>query len=446
MTCMGCLVTMGGNRNEVCQKCYSCQQGVSSEVTVDTQSSLCKNCYSCQQGVSSEVTMGTKKQGGNQQQNAQGQHFVWYVFPTNACNLVCKYCYANNAPGYMTKEVVHQTLRWLFSIQPHKKINVHFFGGEPTLQWDMLVDMVKIGNAMADTNGYDVKWSMTTNGTLLNQERLTWIAENFRKSANPFLLSIDGRPETHDRNRIYHNGSGSFKDIPVELILKMFPNLECRPTITPNNVDGWFEDYQYLRNCGFKNIAIEPNHECEWTEEELKSYEKLLEKLARYYVLSVRSGSPIPMKWINIVKEGLIRSTPPIGAMCGIARNSGAIDHLGKLYACQRYASYNEPEKYALGDVWKGWNELQLLETQALKRENVVGMNDLGYNCQDCIAKQFCYKGCNASNVKHMGRRDIAVPIYCELTRREIKVGLLALAELGLLGLRGNTTPKSCSK
>jgi len=416
------------------------------EARETTRAELCRKCYSCQDGISSDVTIDTVNKGEGKKNGAvKSSPFTWFVFPTNGCNLSCRYCYANNAPGIMTKEVMHQTLLWLFNKQPHKKFKVHFFGGEPTTQWDMLVDFVKIGNVMAIDNNCEVAWSMTTNGTLLTQDRILWIKDNFNPNA-PFLLSIDGRPETHNLNRVYHNGGGSFEDIPVDLILKTFPNLECRPTITANNSLNWIEDYKYLRNRGFKHIAIEPDHENIWTEEQYNNYERLLESLGKYYILSIRAGAPIKMKWIDVVKEGLMRGVVPTGSMCGVGKNSGAIDHRGKLYACQRYASYNEPDKYTIGDIWNGWDEIKLFETQALCREHVFGVESLGYTCGTCMARQFCLKGCNASNIKHMGKRETAPPAHCELQRREVKVGILVLAELGMLALKGKAAAQKCSK
>ncbi|MHA1369661.1 MAG: radical SAM protein, partial [Promethearchaeota archaeon] len=223
-----------------CKTCYTCQQGVVSNVNINTfkkqqskmnETQLCKNCYTCQQGVSPAVT--AKK-------SYSGMEFVWYVFPSGSfCNLGCKYCYAYDKPGMMKKDVMHDVLQFLFYKQPHKRIRVHFFGGEPTVNWKILYDFVEIGKAMSKQRQIDVKFSMTTNGTLLDSDKIDWLKQNFTH----ILLSLDGRPETHNKYRVDKKGKGSFEMIPLKALLQAFPNLEVRPTINPDTAKDWFEDY-----------------------------------------------------------------------------------------------------------------------------------------------------------------------------------------------------------
>lgn len=433
---------------KLCQNCYTCQQGVDKSVTADTirstglgsqaiesftveeRAKLCRNCYTCQQGVDKSVTADTmRKKGG------ESAPFTWFVFPTNTCNLACKYCYASNRPGKMTKDTAEKVLDWLVNKQPNNQISVHFFGGEPTVNWDILQFVVEVGNQMVkDKPERKIGWSMTTNGTLLFPDRLDWIQTSFKE--NPFLLSLDGREQTHDKYRVHPNGSGSFKEIPVNDILRRWPNIECRPTIEPDTAKDWLEDYRWLRNTGFKNIAIEPDYEAEWTPEQLYDYENLLLQLGKYYVYAKLANRPIYMKWIDGIKSGLKTGQPPAGSMCGIAYNCAAIDHEGYIYPCQRYASYSDPEKYAIGDVVNGWDELKLLETRRLLRSEVCGDILSGNNCAKCEVRLFCHKGCNAANLKLMGSREIALPYYCILTRIDVRVALAVLAELGELTLR----------
>jgi uncharacterized protein len=437
---------MQKRRADKCQKCYTCEQGVSADVSIDNgvievspeaqkeltpkeKAEFCQKCYTCEKMADKGITRQQMEGGW------ESIPITYFLFPTNGCNLRCTYCYANNKPGKMTKETMHQVLRWLFEVDSHKNITCHFFGGEPIVMWDMMVDMIKIGTEMAKSNGMTVNWGMTTNGTLLDEDRLQWIVQNMRKG-NPFLLSIDGRPETHNKHRVLAGGKPTHHLIPVDRILELFPRLECRPTIEPDTAKDWFEDFCYLRNKGFKHIAIEPDFECEWTVEQMNDYEETLRKLGQYYIYAKKLGKPMYMKFIDMVVGSINGTSPPTGRVCGVAWNSAGIDHRGKLYACQRYTSYNDPAKYAIGDVWNGWDEFKLFETQLLFRENIDGDATRGYNCNTCSIKNFCYKGCNAANCKWNKTREIALPTYCELTKREVRVALSVLNELEMLRLR----------
>lgn len=426
------------DRASRCKNCFSCQQNVSKKPEGGSQDEFdarCQNCYRCETDVSKDIKADLSKPQG-----AGPPTFTWYLFPTNGCNIACSYCYAHNKPGKMTRETMHEMLNFLFIRQPHKNINCHFFGGEPTVMWEMLVDIVQMGNEMAANSGVTVTWSMTTNGTLLTEEKLQWIKANFRG----FLLSLDGRPETHDKYRVTAKGDGTHELIPVDRILEMFPNCEVRPTINPDTAADWFEDYKWLRNKGFKSIAIEPNYEVEWSLEQIQAYENTLRQLGKYWLYARMSGKPIRMKFVDETVTGLKQRQPPDGRMCGVGFNCSAIDHRGMLYACQRYASYNNPEKFAIGDIQSGFDEFKLLETQALFRSQVTGDVSKGFNCATCSVRMFCHKGCNAANIKFMDDRRVSLPMYCILQKSSVKIGLETLNEAGLLGIGQSDGQQKC--
>lgn len=450
--CESCIAAEAGEQPQKvdtpsCANCYTCEWCISSEagqggqgkgMSAREKAAKCENCYTCEQGVDKSQSVDMLRR------NPYSQQFTFFLFPTNGCNLVCKYCYANNKPGKMTTETMHDTLNFLFKIQPYENITCHFFGGEPMVMYDMLQDIVTIGNQMAKDTNRKVTWSMTTNGTLFTPERLDWVKDNFRKN-NPFLLSIDGRPETHDKYRVFVGDKPSHAKIPVDLILEMFPHLECRPTISPDTAKDWFEDFKWLRDKGFKAVAIEPNFECEWTQEQKHDYENMLWQVGQYYIIAQKVEKPFRVKFIDQTMQGLNNNEMPGGNMCGTANNCAGIDHRGKLYACQRFASYNDPDKYAIGDVVNGFSEYEWFKTRILPRDKVRGDVSAGYDCETCWVRRFCMKGCNAANMKWMGSRDIAVPMYCELTRIETRVALMVLTEMNKLGLKDATQSAGCA-
>lgn len=50
------------------------------------------------------------------------------------------------------------------------------------------------------------KFSITTNGTIINDEILELLSNEYENVS----ISIDGTKEAHDQNRVYKNYSGSF--------------------------------------------------------------------------------------------------------------------------------------------------------------------------------------------------------------------------------------------
>lgn len=147
---------------------------------------------------------------------------------TNACNLACRYCFVEQHPDMISLQVAKDAADFLAANAGDGVPSINFFGGEPLLMWDAII--VPLTEYVRDRYpAYNL--SMTSNGTLLNQER----AEYMRKKGIGLLLSMDGDRRTQERNRPLQDGGSSFdvlgKKLP--LILKYFPDVMFRSTVTP---------------------------------------------------------------------------------------------------------------------------------------------------------------------------------------------------------------------
>lgn len=76
--------------------------------------------------------------------------------------------------------------------------SIAFFGGEPMLMYDsLIVPFIHWIEDSGVAKEYNFTFSITTNGTLLNEERIKFLwSHNI-----PILLSIDGAKETQDNQR-----------------------------------------------------------------------------------------------------------------------------------------------------------------------------------------------------------------------------------------------------
>lgn len=151
---------------------------------------------------------------------------------TRRCNLRCSYCtysgaYQNRVHSEMdmSVEVAMKALDFAFSRYTDSNIMyVGFYGGEPLLRFDLIKECI----AYIETKYRDkkVKYSMTTNGTLLTVDVYTYLVE---KSFD-ILVSIDGPKTIHDMHRKFANGAGSYDKIMRNLkeIEKTYPDLSER--------------------------------------------------------------------------------------------------------------------------------------------------------------------------------------------------------------------------
>ncbi|HOT07961.1 MAG TPA: radical SAM protein [Methanotrichaceae archaeon] len=141
---------------------------------------------------------------------------------TEDCNFRCIYCiYSENyvysrahSKKYMNIDTAKKAIDHYFSLikagveyNPSRKPSVAFYGGEPLLNFELIKECVEYIKDVYKL--YEVVYSITTNGSLLNKERANWLMQNDFHIG----VSISGPKAEHDRLRIYSNGNGTFCDI-----------------------------------------------------------------------------------------------------------------------------------------------------------------------------------------------------------------------------------------
>ena len=123
------------------------------------------------------------------------------IFFTNSCNLNCYYCYEKEKnEKVISKKVLDQTLNFMDSVikDNEESINVTTHGGEPFIAYDMIKYFIQ----EARRRFPKIQFSMTTNATLLTDEKIEFIMENYKS----FAVSIDGIKKAHDANRVFKDG------------------------------------------------------------------------------------------------------------------------------------------------------------------------------------------------------------------------------------------------
>lgn len=132
---------------------------------------------------------------------------------TQACNLRCTYCpYCgeyNNRPYSNKKMSLEMAKKGIDFLCEHsidsEQVNLAFYGGEPTLEFQLVKECIEY--AKIKFEGKPLKFSITTNGTILTDE----IIEYFCSNEVVIMISIDGPKEIHDKNRVFADKSGSFE-------------------------------------------------------------------------------------------------------------------------------------------------------------------------------------------------------------------------------------------
>ena len=152
----------------------------------------------------------------------EGEPGTLYVtlMPTLQCNLACNYCFQKEHPafGKMSHPTEDATLEWMLRLVDERKLSilkVHYFGGEPTTRKDFCLRTAEVLHSAMKARGGRFEWTMTTNGVLLD---LPFARAMCRFGDGSFKVTLDGDKETHDRERIYRDGRGSFDQIFANVV------------------------------------------------------------------------------------------------------------------------------------------------------------------------------------------------------------------------------------
>jgi len=143
--------------------------------------------------------------------SAMSEVDMFIIGITEQCNLRCTYCcysgeYANNRSHNsrsLTRRDIDEIYAFIVQTTTLRPLRISFYGGEPLTQYDLVQYAIKCGKEVFEDQ---VAFSITTNATLLTEERTNWLIAH---DVN-LEISIDGTASFHDRNRIDKNGRGSF--------------------------------------------------------------------------------------------------------------------------------------------------------------------------------------------------------------------------------------------
>ncbi|HUJ28965.1 MAG TPA: radical SAM protein [Myxococcales bacterium] len=143
------------------------------------------------------------------------------LMPTLQCNLACNYCFQKEHPafGKMSPATGDATLEWILRLVDERRLHtlkIHYFGGEPTTRKDFCLHSAEVLSSAMKARGGTFEWSMTTNGVLLD---LAFARAMCRFGDGSFKVTLDGDKETHDKERVYRDGRGSFDAIFANVVL-----------------------------------------------------------------------------------------------------------------------------------------------------------------------------------------------------------------------------------
>ena len=344
------------------------------------------------------------------------------------CNLRCKYCFASQGDfkgdrSLMSFETGKKALDFILKNSGNRKnLEVDFFGGEPLMNFDLVKKLVAYGREEEKKYNKHFRFTITTNGMLLNKEIEDFINENM----DNVVLSIDGRKEINDEMRPTINGKGSY-DVIVpkfkELIDKRGDkDYFIRGTFTNKNLD-FSEDLKDFYSHGFKKTSIEPvvtdeREPYAIREEHLDKILSEYEKMSKDYIDIRKKDKDFSFfHFIIDLSQGPCIVKRTVG--CGAGSEYVAITPQGEIYPCHQFVG---EEEFLLGNVDDGILNTNLRDK--FKNSNVYTNED----CPSCWARYYCSGGCHAN--AYYSNNDINKPykVGCAMEKKRIECAISVLA------------------
>lgn len=320
---------------------------------------------------------------------------------TNQCNLSCQYCYEfgqdkvatpNGKPKFMTQEVAQASVDYLFeSAAARKSVHITFFGGETLMNFPLLKWVVSYATDRAAVLGKSIDFSLTTNGTLLTEEIIDFLAEN----RIGVTVSVDGPKEMHDALRIYSNGKGSY-DVMAPRVKALIAKhhtraIGARVTLTQQVTDVK-KIYRHLKEemgfaeVGFAPVTASPDRLYTIGEPSMNNVFDQFKELAYEYRDAALRGE---MHGFSNVSDTIaelhagVNKSHPCGAGLGLM----GVGPSGDIAPCHRFVDSDE---HALGNVMSDGLD-------KAKQKEFLDRGHIGakYDCHSCWARPLCAGGCH---------------------------------------------------
>lgn len=146
----------------------------------------------------------------------QDQVFYLKIQPTLDCNFRCVYCYEEHKDLKMDEQTSEKLIKLVQKISKRvKKLNVNWFGGEPTLEFDRIIELTGKFKEICERNDCYYSASMVSNGYLFTDEIINKLEG---LSIKAIQITLDGPKEFHDKLRPLTNGNGTFDKVKSNIL------------------------------------------------------------------------------------------------------------------------------------------------------------------------------------------------------------------------------------
>jgi uncharacterized protein len=341
------------------------------------------------------------------------------------CNLSCTYCYKEDlttpAKGQKMEFATARSSVDLLLQQARGRdqVNIVFFGGEPLSNMPLIREVVAYATPAAARQGMSVDYSLTTNGTMLNEEIIDWLDQH----QVAITVSMDGPKALHDKNRLTVGGKGTY-DVVAAKVKLLLSRYRARPvgvrvTLTEGVTDVIAIHDHMINDLGFAEVGFGPVTSGPLSAfnlggDSLAQVFSDMKLLGERYVDAAIKGVNIGFSNMHQLLSDITAGTRKV-VPCGAGLGMLAVDNEGDLHLCHRFVGSEQP---TYGNVDKG------IEVEKLSSFIETTQDRSQFGCATCRIRSLCAGGCYHES--YVRSQDPHAPVYhyCDLLRDWVDFGL----------------------
>jgi len=353
------------------------------------------------------------------------------------CNLSCVYCYGVDGEygtkGKMNEETAFTSVDFLMSqSKTDASITIHFFGGEPLLNFPLMKKVVSYSIDQAKIKNRRLAFSITTNGTRFSDDVNAFLNEHQFN----VIVSFDGDEDIQDKNRPFKNGKGSFATTKPKIerfLQSRNGNASARATVTNHSHD-LTDLKKRLKSMGFRYAGATVATLSEFAVEnrpvtnidEQQKFNLLLESdnEATELLKAIKNRDTIYLKdlsdskVLSHVKELHFKQKSYFS--CGVGRGLLAISITGDIYPCHRFVGNDD---FKMGNIKNYDSSSASKYEESYTQKHPV--------CSNCWAKFHCGgAGCIHDNYVTMGGVNNINTDHCTRLKNDLKNAVYIFSEL----------------
>jgi len=331
---------------------------------------------------------------------------------TLRCNQTCVYCHASRRPMKavetdMSKETAEKAVD-LALRTTNPAVTIEFQGGEPLANFDVVRHVVSYALARNKNIGKELGFTLVSNLSLMDQEKLDWLLENRVQ----ICTSIDGPAAIHDKQRHLTGDSGfqmatewvrringAYRDAGLN---EEVYHAEALLTTTRDTLPQWKEVIDTYVDLGCRALFLRPldpfgfaTHTAERvaysTDEFLEFYRKSVD-----YMLELnQQGVQILERFASILLTKILGREDPnyldLRSPCGAGIGQVTYNYDGKVFTCDEGRMLHEEgdDTFLIGHV--DTSKYRDMMTHETVRAMTVASNlDAQPDCVNCAYNPYC--------------------------------------------------------